>query len=107
MASSVIVRHVAVVRTDVSEELSVSFIKVTRIGVLGTTLAVISNRRTLRRNTRWYLWLQPPNLNLPVIPVVTPPSLEPPGDAMVTGPEFLVFRNFAGPFERKDVLKTS
>jgi hypothetical protein len=40
-------RRVALVRTDVSEELSVSFIRVTRIGELGTTLAVTSNRRTL------------------------------------------------------------
>jgi hypothetical protein len=39
-------RHVALVRTDVSEELSASFIRVTRIGELGTTLAVTSNRRT-------------------------------------------------------------
>jgi hypothetical protein len=39
------------VRTDVSEELSVSFIRMTRIGEPGTTLAVTSNRRTLRRNT--------------------------------------------------------
>jgi hypothetical protein len=38
-------RRVAFVRTDVSEELSPSFIKVTRIGELGTTLAVTSNRR--------------------------------------------------------------
>jgi hypothetical protein len=38
---------VALVRTDVSEELSASFIRVTRIGELGTTLAVNSNRRTL------------------------------------------------------------
>jgi hypothetical protein len=37
------------VRTDVSEELSASIIRVTRIGELGT-LAVTSNRRTLRRN---------------------------------------------------------
>jgi hypothetical protein len=35
-------------RTDVSEEPSASFIRVTRIGELGTTLAVTSNRRTLR-----------------------------------------------------------
>jgi hypothetical protein len=41
-------RHVAIVRTDVSKELSASFIRVTRIGVLGTTLAVTGNRRTLR-----------------------------------------------------------
>jgi hypothetical protein len=40
----------ALARTDVSEELSASIIRVTRIGELGTTLAVTSNRRTLRRN---------------------------------------------------------
>jgi hypothetical protein len=40
-------RRVALVRTDVSEELSASFIRVTRIGELGTTPAVTSNRRTL------------------------------------------------------------
>jgi hypothetical protein len=44
-------RRVALLRTDVSQELSASFIRVTRIGELGTTLAVTSNRRTLRRNT--------------------------------------------------------
>jgi hypothetical protein len=38
--------HVALVRTDVSEELSTSIIRVRRIGELGT-LAVTSNRRTL------------------------------------------------------------
>jgi hypothetical protein len=43
-------RRVALVRTDVAEELSPSIIKVTRIGELGT-LAVTSNRSTLRRNT--------------------------------------------------------
>jgi hypothetical protein len=37
---------VALVRTDVSEEFSAYFIRVTRIGELGTTLAVTSNRRT-------------------------------------------------------------
>jgi hypothetical protein len=37
---------VAVVRTDVSEELGASIITVTRIGELGTTLAVTNNRRT-------------------------------------------------------------
>jgi hypothetical protein len=34
-------------KTDVSEELSASFIRVTRIGELGTPLAVTSNRHTL------------------------------------------------------------
>jgi hypothetical protein len=33
-------RHLALVTTDVSEELSASFIRVTRIGELGTKLAV-------------------------------------------------------------------
>jgi hypothetical protein len=49
--SSGMLRRVALVRTDVLEELSASFIRVTRIGELGTTLAVISNRLTLRRYT--------------------------------------------------------
>jgi hypothetical protein len=44
-------RRVALVRIDVSEEVSASFIMVTRIGELRTTLAVTSNRRTLRRNS--------------------------------------------------------
>jgi hypothetical protein len=44
--------RVALVRTDVSEEHSASFIRMTEIGELGTTLAVTSNRRTLRRNTK-------------------------------------------------------
>jgi hypothetical protein len=35
--------HVALVRTDVSEELSAFFIRMTRIGELGTMLAVTSN----------------------------------------------------------------
>jgi hypothetical protein len=41
-------RRAALGRTDVSEELSASFIRVTRIGELGSTLAVTSNQRTLR-----------------------------------------------------------
>jgi hypothetical protein len=41
MASSGMLRRVALVRTDVSEEPSAAFIRVTRIGGLGTTLAVI------------------------------------------------------------------
>jgi hypothetical protein len=36
-------RRVALVRTDVSEELSASFIRVTRIGELRTTLTVSSS----------------------------------------------------------------
>jgi hypothetical protein len=52
MASSGMLRRLALVRTDFSEELSASIIKVTIISELGTTLAVTSNRRTLRRNTK-------------------------------------------------------
>jgi hypothetical protein len=51
MASSVMLRRVALVRTDVSEELSASIVRVTRIGELGTTLAVTSDRRTRRNFT--------------------------------------------------------
>jgi hypothetical protein len=46
MVYSGMLRRVALVRTDVLEVLSVSFIRVTRIGELGPTLAVTSNRRT-------------------------------------------------------------
>jgi hypothetical protein len=42
MMSSGMLRRVTLVRTDVSEELSASFIRVTRIGELGVTLAVPS-----------------------------------------------------------------
>jgi hypothetical protein len=46
--------RVALLRTDVSEELSASFIRVARIGELGSTLAVTSNQRTLRRYTKYF-----------------------------------------------------
>jgi hypothetical protein len=52
MASFGMLRRVALVGTDVSEELTASIIRMTRIGELGTTLAVTSNRRTLRINTK-------------------------------------------------------
>jgi hypothetical protein len=51
MVSFGMLRRVALVITDVSEELSSSFIRVTSIAELGTTQAATSNRRTLRRNT--------------------------------------------------------
>jgi hypothetical protein len=44
MAYSGMLRRVALVRTDVSEESSATFIRMTRIGELGTTLAATSNR---------------------------------------------------------------
>jgi hypothetical protein len=43
-----LLRRVALVRTDVSEETGASFIRVAKIGELGTTQAATSNRRTLR-----------------------------------------------------------
>jgi hypothetical protein len=43
MASSGMLHRVAVVRTDIWKELSASFIKMTRIGELGTTLAVTNS----------------------------------------------------------------
>jgi hypothetical protein len=48
MPSSEVLRRVVLVGTHISEELSASIIRVTIIGELGTTLAVTSNRRTLR-----------------------------------------------------------
>jgi hypothetical protein len=47
MVSSGMFRRVALVITDVSEEPSASFIRVTRIGELGTTQAATSVRRLL------------------------------------------------------------
>jgi hypothetical protein len=47
MLSSGILSRVALVRTDVSEELSASFIRVTTNIELGKSLAVISAGRTL------------------------------------------------------------
>jgi hypothetical protein len=52
MVSSGMLRRVAVVRTDVSEELRASFIRVTRIGELGKTLAVTCNTKELLRSLR-------------------------------------------------------
>jgi hypothetical protein len=43
-------RRVALVSTDVSEEYIAFIIEVTRIGELGITLPVTSNRNTIQRN---------------------------------------------------------
>jgi hypothetical protein len=42
---------VGFLRNDVSEEYIASIIGVTRIGEIGTTIAVTSNRSRLKRNT--------------------------------------------------------
>jgi hypothetical protein len=47
MVSSGLLRRMDLVRTDVSEEPGASFIRVTKIGALGTTQAATSYRRTL------------------------------------------------------------
>jgi hypothetical protein len=52
MESSGMLRRVALVRTEFSKELSASVIMVIRIGELGTTLAVTSNRRRSRFRRR-------------------------------------------------------
>jgi hypothetical protein len=49
MASSGMLRRVALVSTDVSEESSASIIRVTRIDEVETTLAVTSNQHQLQR----------------------------------------------------------
>jgi hypothetical protein len=61
MASSGMLRRVALIRTNVSEELSAPISMVTKIGELGT-LAVTNNRRTHRRENlkpyegRWFMY---------------------------------------------------
>jgi hypothetical protein len=52
MASSGMLLRVVLVRTDVSEELSASFIRVTRIGELGTMLALTSKKYLFLRSVR-------------------------------------------------------
>jgi hypothetical protein len=47
MSSCGMFLRVAVIRTDVSEELSASITRATRIGELGTAIAVPSNLRKL------------------------------------------------------------
>jgi hypothetical protein len=56
MASSWMLSRVALVRTDVSEEVIAFIIKVTRIGELGTSLAVICNRASIASSVpHWWV----------------------------------------------------
>jgi Fe-S oxidoreductase len=57
MPSSWMLRRVALLRTDVCEEFSASIIRLIRMGELGKTPEVTSNRRTLRRNTKISVFL--------------------------------------------------
>jgi hypothetical protein len=63
-------RRVALVRTDVSEELSASIIRVTRIGELGTTLAVTSC------NSRSVCWLLVTANVVPISPILVTLMME-------------------------------
>jgi hypothetical protein len=58
-------RRVALLRTDVSQKLSSSFIMVTRIGELGTALATTSNRRTLQSSTETPVLIRATGRNIP------------------------------------------
>jgi hypothetical protein len=53
MPSSGMLVCVTFVRTGVSQEHIASIIRVTKIGEIGTTLAVTSNRSTVQRNIMW------------------------------------------------------
>jgi hypothetical protein len=70
-------RRVALVRTDVSEELSASFIRVTRIGELGRTLAVASSGRT-RRSVRQLLVTDSVVPSSPILHTLMKEALIPP-----------------------------
>jgi hypothetical protein len=66
MVSSGLLRRVALVRTNVSEERSVSFIRVTRIDELGTTTTTILQSHR-RESTKSYIsfTLHETNINKP------------------------------------------
>jgi hypothetical protein len=55
MPFSGILHRMALVRTNVLEEHSASIIRVTRIGELGTALAITSNQCTLQRNKYFFV----------------------------------------------------
>jgi hypothetical protein len=56
MSSSEMLHHVALVRTDVSEEPRASIIKVTRISELGTTLPFSHSISTQRASVTSYCY---------------------------------------------------
>jgi hypothetical protein len=76
MASSGMLCSVDLVRNEVSEERSVFIIRVTRIGELGKTLAVTSNRRTQRRNTKCISLLLVTANVVPISPILVTLMME-------------------------------
>jgi hypothetical protein len=58
-------RRAALIRTEVSDELSASLIWVTRIGERGRRLALTSNRRMLRRNNETSVLTRATRHNIP------------------------------------------
>jgi hypothetical protein len=69
MASAGMLRRVALVRTDVSEEFSASFIRMTNIGELGTTLNLTRNRRSFQsgahcNETHRDMWVHSTEINI-------------------------------------------
>jgi hypothetical protein len=84
MPSSGMLLRVVLVRTDVSEELSASIISVSRIDELGT-LALTSNRRTMRRNTASVLPSSPILVIIIIIIIITELQMGcPPGGSVNT-----------------------
>jgi hypothetical protein len=75
MPSLGILRRVAHVRTDISEEFIVSIIRVARIGEL-ETLAVTTNRSMLRRNTTNKKQTPWPLVRKRAIPTERPPLFD-------------------------------
>jgi hypothetical protein len=71
MASSGMLCRVALVRINVSEELSASIIRVTRIGELGTTLVVTTNFVFLRSVRRLLV-----TANVPSSPILVTLMME-------------------------------
>jgi hypothetical protein len=118
MVSSGMLRLVALVRTDVSEERSASFITKTRIGELGTKLAVTSNRRTLLRSMGRLLVIASVVPSTPILVTLMKEALRSsetffltratrrniPEDTILHSCPFVFFSAFTGPFHLVFIL---